>query len=75
MHEYGRYVELISRPVVKNALQTNRQYLLNALNDYLQQLSQQSQLEGQETFTKYDMPSVVQQIIIIRQLEAKVIKK
>lgn len=64
MHEFGRYSELICRPVVKNQLQSERQYLLSSLNDYLQQLRN-------EIVSKYEVPEIVQEIMSVRQLEAK----
>ncbi|KAK9747136.1 Dynein heavy chain, N-terminal region 1 [Popillia japonica] len=35
LHEYARYSELISRPTVKQTLQNERQYLLEALLEYI----------------------------------------
>lgn len=69
MHEFSRYSELISRPVVKNQLQSERQYLLTSLNDYLQQLKTQVTLETNTS--KYEVPQIVQEITAVRQLEAK----
>lgn len=63
MHEFGRYSELISRPVVKNQLHSERQYLLSSLNDYLQQL--RSQVASKE------VGQIVEEITSVRQLEAK----
>lgn len=72
LHEFGRYSELISRPVVKQALQTERQFLLSALNDYVSQLASQLTAEVPVPSTKYDTPQVVSEIVVTRQLESKV---
>lgn len=72
IHEYGRYSELISRSIVKNQLQTERQYLLKSLNEYLQLLENKIALGNTSNIPKYEVPPIVQEIIAVRQIEAKV---
>lgn len=70
MHEFGRYSELIRRPIVKNQLQSERQYLLTSLSDYLQEIQTHSIAEKPKNL-KYEVPQIVQEITAARQLEAK----
>lgn len=70
IYEYSRYSELISRPVLKKDLLSERQYLLTSMYDYIKQIQSQSTSENTVT-TKHGAPEVVKDIIMIRQLEAK----
>lgn len=73
LHEFGRYSELINRPILKQSLLSERQYLLSILQDYILQLVSQM-TETPTISTKYDTPQVVSEILTIRQLEAKVLR-
>lgn len=70
IYEYSRYSELISRPVLKQELLSERQYLLTSTYDYIKQIQSQSTSENTIS-TKHGTPEVVKEIIMIRQLEAK----
>lgn len=72
LHEFGRYTELISRPVLKQALLSERQYLLSISHDYVRKLANQM-TDTPVLSTKYDTPQVVAEILTTRQLEFKVI--
>lgn len=72
LHEFGRYAELINRPVLKQALLSERQYLLSISHDYVRQLANQM-TDTPVLSTKYDTPQVVAEILTTRQLEFKVL--
>lgn len=55
---------------MKQTLLTERQYLLNILQDYIIQLANQT-TETPVISTKYDTPQIVAEIIGVRQLETK----
>ncbi|XP_056634261.1 cytoplasmic dynein 2 heavy chain 1 [Diorhabda sublineata] len=71
IYEYSRYAELMNRPVLRQELILERQFLLVALYDYLKQIQSQTTSENYTIATRYDTPEVVKDIIMIRQLEAK----
>lgn len=72
LHQYSRYSELISRPTLKQALQNERQYLLEALREYINTLVIKS-TEGSSTLaTRYDTPQIISDISSARQIEAKI---
>lgn len=71
LHEFSRYAELIERPVLRQALLNERQYLLSTLHDYVVKLSTSSS-EVQVANPKYSTPQIVNDILSIRQLESKV---
>lgn len=52
-------------------MQSERQYLLKSLNEYLQLLENESSLEHSTNVVKYEIPQTVQEITSVRQLEAK----
>lgn len=57
---------------MKQALQTERQYLLNILKDYVAQLSQLVTTESDLSRMDDDVPPIVQQMTLMRELETKV---
>lgn len=73
LHEYSRYSELIARPIVKQALVSEREQLLSNLMDYLQQLQISLQNVGNEStsISMIDTPQIVQDISNLRQLEGR----
>ncbi|XP_018579489.1 cytoplasmic dynein 2 heavy chain 1 [Anoplophora glabripennis] len=70
IYEYSRYSELISRPVLKQELLSERQHLLTSMYDYIKQIQTQSTSENTIS-TRHGTPEVIKDIIMIRQLEAK----
>lgn len=70
LHEYGRYAELISRPIMKSILLNERQYLLLALKEYLEKLESNP---NEEIYTKDDdVSEIIIEIRAVRELEFKV---
>lgn len=57
--------------MVKNQLQSERQYLLRCLNDYLQQLQNEASSGNVTNIPKYEVSQIVQEITAVRQLETK----
>lgn len=57
--------------MVKNQLQSERQYLLTSLNDYLQLLQNEASSGNAINIPKYEVPHIVQEITAVRQLETK----
>nr|XP_022905741.1 cytoplasmic dynein 2 heavy chain 1 [Onthophagus taurus] len=69
LHEFGRYSELICRPFVKQILQNERQYLLGALLEYINNINENSEVL---ISTRYDVPQVIIDITSVRLNETKV---
>ncbi|CAG9863949.1 unnamed protein product [Phyllotreta striolata] len=72
IYEYSRYAELIGRPVLRNELIKERQYLLASIHDYLKSIQSEATSENHAINMRYDIPEVVKDIIQLRQLESKV---
>lgn len=73
LHEFTRYSELISRPLLRQMLLPERQRLLNALFDYIRLLQSQNNSDH-KILIKYDTSQIVADVIVIKQLEAKTIE-
>ncbi|XP_050308266.1 cytoplasmic dynein 2 heavy chain 1-like [Anthonomus grandis grandis] len=71
LYEFTRYSELINRPVLKETLKAERQFLLKSLSEYIGQIQNQSNLEITKIATRQETSETIREIIHVRQLEAK----
>ncbi|CAH2008775.1 unnamed protein product [Acanthoscelides obtectus] len=71
IYEFSRYSELLSRPVLKHELLSERQYLLSLLFDYIKQIQSETISESPVINTRYDIPQIVKEITQVRQLESR----
>ncbi|CAH1183888.1 unnamed protein product, partial [Phaedon cochleariae] len=71
IYEYSRYSELIGRPILRQELLIERQFLMVSLYDYVKQIQTQSASENLQVPTKLDAPQVVREISLVRQLEGR----
>ncbi|KAL3266580.1 hypothetical protein HHI36_010744 [Cryptolaemus montrouzieri] len=71
LYEFNRYAELISRPILKQTLVTERQYLLTSLHDYVRQLQMQTSADVNYLGAKSDTPLIIKELMMTRQLESR----
>lgn len=71
LYEFSRYSALIRRPVLKTSLQSERQFLLNNLFDYVKHI--QSQINSDNiTNDRFNTPQIVKDINHARLMENNV---
>ena len=73
MHEFSRYSELISRPVVKKILLNERQYLLSVLTEYIDKIFNDPN-NTSVISTKYEISQVVSELLTNKQLETRALE-
>ncbi|KAK9876588.1 hypothetical protein WA026_013968 [Henosepilachna vigintioctopunctata] len=71
LYEFSRYAELISRPILKQMLLTERQYLSSALYDYVTQLKTQTSADVTYYAARADTPMIIKELMLTRQLESR----
>ncbi|GJQ81470.1 btv [Trypoxylus dichotomus] len=71
LYEYSRYSDLISRPTLKQALQNERQYLLEALREHVKTLANSSTETARNLSARFDTPQIICDISSARQMESR----
>ncbi|XP_060532310.1 cytoplasmic dynein 2 heavy chain 1 isoform X2 [Cylas formicarius] len=71
IYKFSRYCELIRRPVLRKMFQSEREYLLTNLQEYIRQIQSQSHSERSQLVTRQETTSIIKDIILIRQLKSK----
>ncbi|CAH0554579.1 unnamed protein product [Brassicogethes aeneus] len=72
LYEFSRYAEIITRPILKQALLSERQFLLSSLYEYIKLLQSKINSENNNFSNDIELSTTLKDVVLVKQIETRV---